>query len=279
MTERLSKNSASYSEYGKRSVHQMILELLFIGLLVFAICALAYRGAVHEFQILQKDYVSDMKWSDMLTEELPIVIRSLPNRWLGAWTRQRTEQKTWVLTVIDEAGKKFRTTWAHWLQSPKGQPQNLEELAAVAKLDTTLRNWSDEGFRRWSWLPTSTPLPAILTDSQNQGVTKTTAEFTAIVPTDGEPLDVWIAHEGAIPETVADDLRGKNPWIQTTKEIPWIGEVQCIEVKLRPGNALIVPKHWWYALRVSGEKGQSWYWTAAFHTPVSFLASSIKTDS
>lgn len=257
----------------------MILEILFVGLLVFGICVLAYRGAIHEFQILQKDYAPDTKWSEMLSEQLPIVIRSLPSRWLGSWTKQRTEQKTWLVTVVDNEGKKFKTTWAHWLQSPKGQPQNLSELASVAKLDTTLRNWGDEGFSHWSWLPTSAPLPAIITGTQFQGVKKTVAEFTAIVTTDGAPLELWIAHEGAIPENVADELKGRNPWIQTTEEIPWIGEVKYIEVKLRPGNAIVIPRHWWYALRVPEENGQSWYWKAEFQTPISLLASSIKTDT
>jgi hypothetical protein len=254
----------------------MILEFLFIGLLVFGICVFAYRGAVHEFQILQKDYASDVKWSEMLSEQLPIVIRTLPSRWLGAWTKRHTEQKSWVLTVVDEEGKKFRTTWAHWLQEPKGQPQNLPELASVAKLDTTVQNWTDEGFRHWSWLPTSTPAPSILSDTQFQGVKKTTAEYTAIVTTDGQPLELWIAHEGAIPENVADDLKGKNPWTQTTAEIPWIGEVKYIEVKLRPGNAIIIPRHWWYALRVAEDKGQAWYWKNEFQTPISWIVSSIK---
>jgi hypothetical protein len=253
----------------------MILEILFIVLLVFGVCVVAYRGAIHEFQVLQKDYALDTKWSEMISEQLPIVIRSLPNRWLGAWTQQRTEQKTWVV-VVEEDGKKFRTTWANWLQNPKGVPQNLLELASVAKLDTTLRNWTDEGFTHWSWLPTSTPLPAILTDQQYTGVKKTTAEYTAIVATDGAPLELWIAHEGAIPEKVTEDLRHRNPWTQTTEDIPWIGEVKFMEIKLRPGNTVILPRHWWYAVRVAEEKGSAWYWTAQFHTPISQLVSLVQ---
>jgi len=37
----------------------MIFEVLFLVLLIFGIAVVAYRGAVHEFQILQKDYVPD----------------------------------------------------------------------------------------------------------------------------------------------------------------------------------------------------------------------------
>lgn len=255
----------------------MVLEVLFIFLLIFGICVLAYRGAIHEFQILQKDYAPDNNWSELLSEQLPLVVRALPKTWLGSWTRQRTEQKSWVVTVVDNDGKKFRTTWNHWLQDPHGTPVNLDELASVAKLDTTLRNWGDDGFRRWFWLPTSTPTPTILNPDQYFGVKKTAAEYTAIVTTDGAPLELWIAHEGAIPDNVADELRGKNPWIQTTEEIPWIGEVKYIEVKLRPGNAIVLPRHWWYAIRVADDK-QAWYWTAQFQTPISWIASALQKN-
>lgn len=255
---------------------QMVLELLFLGLLVLALCVLAYRGAVHEFQILQKEYSADMEWSEILSEQLPIVIRNLPRSWLGIWSKQKTENKTWLVTVRDPAGKKFRTTWNHWINTPnKPKPLNMDEIRDVSKLKTNLQNWYTDGFRRWSWLPlVSNPCPEIFSNNEVQGVEKTTAEFKAIVATDGRPLELWLAHEGAIPEKVADELLGKNPWIQTTNEIPWIGEVKYIEIKLRPGNTVIIPRHWYYAVRQEeGDDGDSWFWTADFHTPVSRLVS------
>jgi hypothetical protein len=259
----------------------MILELLFFIFLVFAVCVLAYRGAVHEFQILQKEYSPDIEWSELLGEQLPIVIRNLPRSWLGAWTQQKTEHKTWLVTVRDAAGKKFRTTWNHWLSTPLPlQPVNMDEIASVSKLGSNVRNWYADGFSRWSWLPAASAAahPHIFTSKDIQGVKKTTAEFTAIVSTDGIPLELWIAHEGAIPENVSDELRTKNPWIQTTKDIPWIGEVKYIEIKLRPGNAVIIPRHWYYAVRQAeeGAESKSWFWTSDFHTPISWLAS-LKT--
>ena len=250
----------------------MILESLFVGLLILGICLVVYRGAVHEFQILQKEYGPDHNWSEILNEQLPLVIRSLPRTWLGAWTRKQTEHKTWVLTV-QENGKRFRTTWNHWLKEPRGDPE-LAELATVAKLDTVLPHWTAEGFRQWAWLPPATPTPGILRGDQCLGVTKLTTEARTFVSTYGGYLELWIAHEGAIPANVADDLAGKNPWTQTTKEIPWIGEVKFIEVKLRPGNAIVIPKHWWVAVRSSPDKA-AWYWTADFHTPISWAVSAV----
>lgn len=255
----------------------MVLELLFFILLVFGICVLAYRGAVHEFQILQKEYSPDMEWSELLGEQLPIVIRNLPRSWLGNWTQQKTEHKTWLVTVRDPSGKKFRTTWNHWLQTQDAPtPVNMDEISSVSKLGTNVQNWYADGFCRWSWLPSAAIKvhPHIFTQQDIKGVNKTTSEFTTIVSTDGSPLELWIAHEGAIPDNVSYELLKKNPWIQTTKEIPWIGEVKYIEIKLRPGNAVVIPRHWYYALRQEeGTEGRSWFWTSDYHTPISWLAS------
>lgn len=254
----------------------MILELVFLSLLILGICVLFYRGAVHEFQILQKDYEPEMNWSEVLSEELPLVVRGLPRNWLGGWSTRVTGNRTWKTLVRDkESGRKMRTTWANFVATPAPRPilVNGDEIAEAARLPHTLSNWRDDGFSRWSWLPTSVsrPVPDLLTATEFRGVTKTTAEFTAFVATDGAPLEIWLAHEGAIPAKVASDLVGKDPWIQTTNTIPWIDEVKYIEIKLRPGNALVIPRHWWVALR-GAEATNAWYWRAEFHTPISLAA-------
>ena len=64
----------------------MFFEVLFLVLLIAGLCVIAYRGAVHEFQILQKDYDPSTVWTEMMNEQLPIVIRDIPKHWLGSWT-------------------------------------------------------------------------------------------------------------------------------------------------------------------------------------------------
>ena len=259
----------------------MVLELLFLFFLIAGLCALAYRGAIHEFQILQKDYDEEHNWSELLGEELPLVVRGLPKSWLGGWTAKHTGKKTW-LTVVRNGGKKFKTTWTNWLTTPapRPQPESMKEIAAVSRLDHAFSNWTADGFRRWSYLPSSLPTPFVLSEPQYIGVQKATAEQTVITATDGAPLELWIAHEGAIPANVADDLAGKDPWTQTTADIPWIGEVKYVEIKLRPGNAVVLPKHWWWSIRPAAseekEPHDSWFWVGTLHTPVSWIATKLK---
>lgn len=253
----------------------MVLELLFLCLLIIGLCVVAYRGAIHEFQILQKDYDPDNDWSALLSEQLPIVIRGLPRHLLGGWTAAKTDQKTWMVKVRDAQGKAYRTTWNNWLKHPSLAPENMDELAEAVRLKHTFENWGVEDIRRWSWLPASTPTPHVLHTAT--GVKKTTAEFTAIVATDGAPLELWIAHEGAISSQVSDELLGKDPWIQTSESIPWINTVKYIEIRLRPGNAVLIPSHWWYALRPASAT-PSWFWVGEFHTPISRVATALTKD-
>lgn len=250
----------------------MILEGLFLFLLIVGLCVLAYRGANHEFQILQKDYARDTDWAEVLNEQLPLVIRDLPKHWLGPWTQQRTAQKTWTVTITDDEERQFRTTWNVWLATPNApQPDNMKDICAQAKLNSILLNWNAEDFRRWSWLPASvsSPIPSVYSEQTPVHLQKTVAEATVIVSTDGEPIELWIAHEGAIPSEVAAQLLENDPWSATTDTIPDINEAKYVEIKLRPGNAIVLPKHWFYALRTA-TPGQAWFWIAQFHTPVSF---------
>lgn len=264
----------------------MVLELMFLALLIGVVCIFIYRGATHEFQILQKDFDEENNWSELLGEDLPLVIRGLPKAWLGAWSEKMTGKKTWQVQV-NQDGKRFKTTWSNWLSTPapKPHPDNLQEISAVARLQYNFGNWGVEGFRRWSWLPVGDPEPFVFSGGDYLGVQKLAAEYTAIVATDGVPLELWIAHEGAIPANVSADLVGKNPWTQTTEDIPWIGEVKYVEIRLRPGNAIVIPKHWWLSVRSAAAKPQgpkdpaAWFWRGEFHTPMSRIAAIFKPTS
>lgn len=251
----------------------MILEILFVVVLLCGLCVIAYRGAIHEFQILQKEYSPSTDWSEPLSEQLPLVIRQLPKHFLGGWTASRTGNKQWSVVVKDGGRRKYRTTWSEWIQQPSDtQPVNMDEIASVAKLDDTIAHWSADGFRRWYMLAPQMPVPFVVPNTFVRGVQKTAAEHTVVVSTDGAPLSIWIAHEGAVPSQVVPLLSNKDPWTQTTESIPWISEVKYVEVKLRPGNAIVLPRHWYFAIRASAEAPTAWFWIAQFHTPISYVA-------
>jgi hypothetical protein len=254
----------------------MILEFIVLFILVLAVCIIAYRGSVDEFQILQREYIAHTPWDELLNEQLPIVIRSLPKSLLGGWSESRTATKPWPITVYDPIeSKRYKTTWSAYLnEKTPNQPENMDEIATIVKLDNTMQNWTTDGFHKWYWIPTSLPKPVVAQSSYIQGVTKSLAEATLVVNTEGAPLHIWLAHSGAIPSTVVNALLGKNPWIQTTDDIPWISEVKYVEIIVRAGNALLIPRHWYYA--ISASESPTWYWVGEFHSPISWLVRKLK---
>jgi hypothetical protein len=179
----------------------------------------------------------------------------------------------------------LKASWNEWLASSPGEPLilNGDELAVAAKIP--IQTWRDGGFSLWSWLPTIATEVGVLgpDPSSVRVVQKTTAAMTIVQATDGIPLQIWLAHEGAVPDSVAPALKGSNPWNLKSEQVPWIEEVKFIEIKLRPGNAIAIPTHWWWAARAMlpaiAEKPTmadgAWYWIATPQNPVSLLVSKV----
>ena len=256
----------------------MILGAILVIVLIVGLCVINYRGALHEFQILQKDYNPENKWSEFLSEQLPLVIRNLPGNWLGNWTKAKTETKNWQVLVSVNDGKhkkRLKTIFSNWISYPETHYENAFELGSAAKLDITIKNW----FSRWFWIPVSSPSAYVLSEHpQNSCLVlwKTKADSTAIVSTDGSPIEIWLSHEAGIPNTIVDALQGLNPWIQSTNEIPGVEQVKFIEIRLRPGNAIIIPTHWWVSVRC--ESASSWFWIHEFQNPISWLATKLSKN-
>jgi len=253
----------------------MVLELVFLLLLLLGISVIAYRGAVHEFQILQKTYDDDANLSELLNEMLPIVVRTVPKTWIGGWTAHKVAHKPYEIQVQDKQGRKFQVPWNVWLTTAKDtKPTSLDPVVASLHLERASAAMTDDGFTRWTMIPHSTPIPEVLHPGKAVVLKKTIPEFTVITNTDGAPLEVWLAHEGAIP---SDGLLRLNPWEVTSDTIPWISDVKYIEIRLRPNNTLAIPRHWFYALRNTTNE-ISWFHTTEFNTPISKVISTIKTD-
>jgi hypothetical protein len=268
----------------------MFLESLFLLLLILVFVVIFYRAAIHEYTILQKDWgTEDVKWSELLAERAPLVVRGVPKTWTRLWTQGRTAKFGWPVVLQERQGR-VRTSWSAWLNSrpPPGQRiQNEADLALAAGLSEQAIDMGLQ-FRRPFWLPGSFAMGGLTagvippTPGAVVGLRKTTAEATCWLSTDGSPLRLWIAHEGATKggEYLPAKPFGRDPWTLKPEETPWISELKFMEIILRPGNLFILPPHWWIALRSDKEGGEaakalngSWYWTCEYHSAISWAAS------
>lgn len=248
-----------------------MLELVLLLLLILAITLIAYRGAVHEYEILQHDFSDDIHWSDLMAEGLPIVIRNIPMSALGGWICQKHENRPYPIRIEEPTtGKKYGTTMNTWLTDET--PFSLSEPLPV-KIDgySTLY---DAGFFRWYYLPFANTQPYILKTNHVHKLKKVVAEFSVITVTDGSPIIIWLAHEGAIGDI---NLIHRDPWTITIHDEPRIGDVKYIEIRIRSLNTIAIPKHWYYALQ-NNDDTPSWFTITELHSPVSRLVKMLKTD-
>jgi len=261
----------------------MWLELILVGVILLGLAVLFYRGAVHEFQILQHDWSDDINWANLLSERAPLVIRDIPVELQGSWRRQAVARRSWPVLLQNKQGR-VRSTCADWISTSLAQVEtrtieNGERLATSAGIGEMVNDWRSAGLYRWTWLPTSSCSVHLLppTETACLPLQQVRSDCKWIVATDGTPLRLWLAHEGAIPSGMK--LEGKNPWTLTTAEVPWIVDVKFMEMRLRPGQAVLLPTHWWMAVKpelpvISDAPtvgDGAWFWTADLDTPISWV--------
>ena len=265
----------------------MFLESLFIVLLLLVFTVIFYRGAIHEYTIVQRNWgLENERWSTLLGEKAPLIIREVPTTWTRLWNRRRTAKFGWPV-VVQEPKERSRTSWSTWLGTRAGGRRvlNHSDLAIAAGLPEQA---AEIGYvlRAPYWLPGSFAVKNVeadvipSTEKAFVGLRKTTAEATCFIATDGKPLLIWLAHEGATQggRYLPPNPYGRDPWSMLPEETPWISELKFLEIRLRPGNILILPPHWWIAMKCDGadEDGVvadgAWYWTTEFHSPISWVA-------
>ena len=266
----------------------MLLESLFICLLILVFVVIFYRAANHEYTILQKDWGDEeVKWSNLISERMPIVVRQVPKSWTKLWTKARTAKFGWPV-VLQENGKRMRTTWSGLLNAMPNLRQQILNTSDLANASGLQESAAEIGlaFRRPFWLPGSfsvSNLSAHVVPPRDEafiGLRKTTAEATCWIATDGIPLRLWIAHEGATKggEYLPPRPQGRDPWNLKPEESPWISELKFMEIRLRPGNLFVLPPHWWIGIKCDTALPDKptmeggWFWTCEFHSPISWLA-------
>jgi hypothetical protein len=270
----------------------MWLEVLLITLVIVGITLLMYRGAVHEFQINQKDYNEENDYSSLINEKVPLVIRNVPKELVKNWTMSRTGNKHWPV-LLQEKGSSIRTQWNNYTNTPivketidkiHKKYKNGERLAQSANLQEMIQEWRYNGLNKYTWIMGSYKtkgcmIPPI--ENAIAGLSQVKADCLLLVCTDGCTMNVWLAHEGSIPNGVEKQMIGKNPWNLTSETVPWIVDVKYVEIRMKPGQAIVIPAHWYYAVKPELPIVASnaivgngcWYYTTEFHTPISYLMS------
>lgn len=247
--------------------------LLLLGV-VAAVHWFDYQRSVQEYTIAQPATLEDVR--GIIGDKTPVVVE------IGAlpWRPEVAGIAAWNVTVAaggNEDGGVLDMPVSAWVKEPATTRPAIVNGGALAEemgLTTGLAEL-DESRAFW-WMPgLMDPEVGILEPGHVAGLKWIGAERRWFGCSGGAPVILWIVHSRYrryLPE--ADGGVGVDPWALTVAEAPWIGRVQFIEVRVRPGWCLGLPAHWGYAVRAEGDTG-SWWWTADQHSPLSRLVGSV----
>jgi hypothetical protein len=238
-------------------------------LLLFSVVAvvhwLDYRRSVQEYTIAQPATLEDVR--SVIGDKTPVVVE------IGAlpWRPELADVASWTVSVsADEDGGVLNVPIGSWSKTPAGERPAIVNAGALAEemgLTTGLSEL-DESRAFW-WMPgLMDPAVGILEAGSVKGLTWISSERRWFGCSGGAPVVVWLVHS-RYRRYLPEGDGTVDPWALTVADAPWIGRVQFVEVRVRPGWCLGVPAHWGFAVRSEG--GGSWWWSADQHSPLSRL--------
>lgn len=250
----------------------MIFEIGIILTVLLAVFVLFYRQAIEQYNILQIEATQLDELPKLVGERTPLVLHDIGQPKL--FTPEALKSNTRLQ------------------QFPIGQNQTLGQyidtptLAGKFPRKASLLLAKESGLSVWiehTWFPKFFAYPLLQhihflnTEAYlgDMGLQKATGISTVLYPTSGT-FDVTLLteqQEKCLPLT----WRGRFPEQFTLQDTPLVGEIKYITIKLRPGNMLCIPSHWFYSVRSTDSKKPALWAKFTIDNPISYIASSMES--
>lgn len=245
----------------------MLLELICILGVCGIICLVFYKQAVQEFRILQTDSLE--KAMAVVHERVPIVVYPAPQP-AQLWTRQDIEQRA-LLQQLPVGGKPLSELIQN--EAVTLPPKQASQLAEKVGLPVWTRQTILPTVKQSVWWG---PLLRGRTEVSigAQGLRQTYGYLTYIMATDGEIL-VSLCNESS-DVYLPTNWKGKRLSKLTRDDAPLLGNIQYVDVIVRPGSALLVPPHWKVCWENADPKQASLGVWVEVHHPVSSFVQRIR---
>jgi hypothetical protein len=248
----------------------MILEPIIILVVLFFIAVLFYKQGNEQFEILQLEAERISELPTLYADKAPIVVSDFKLPALG--TQEELQKRPHILQMSvapnlslkallgSEASLKaytFKKPTAEFLAKETGLAIWFEH-----HLYTTLL---PSPYTQWLYTSKTSLWP------HHCGLFKTTAVQTLIMPTQGT-LHVSLLLQKALPY-LPKRWEGRAFHSLTPQDTPLLNQIQFIEIKLRPGNLLLLPPHLIVDINTAPDSSVSgWSFIAEIHHPISRLA-------
>ncbi len=246
-----------------------MLEILGILVVLFFIAVLFYKQANESFEVLQLEANRLEELPTLYSDHAPIVVRSFTTPPLG--NEAELQKRSHIMQMAVAPGLS--------LKALLGSTGSLKEY--TWKHDTASFLAKETGLQTWFNLhlfPSITPssYTRFLYSSKvslwphHRGLFPTTAFQTVLMPTQGE-ASVSLLLKKSEPY-LPHEWRGRPFQRLTPADTPLLNQIQCIEVKLRPGNLLLLPAHMIVDIASAKDAEPAWVMVAEVHHWISRLA-------
>lgn len=249
----------------------MVLEIVFIVAVFCAVLILFYRQAIEQYNILQIESNQLGELPKLLSERTPLVLHDIGNPKLFTPETLKANKRIQQFPISN------KQTLGQYIDHPTLQASLTKKASLLLAKESGLATWGEH-----TWFPKLFQYPMLQHIHSfsaealvgEQGLRKTTAIVTMLYPTAGvyEVTLMTEQQEKCLPPV----WRGRFPELFTIQDTPLAGEMKYITIKLRPGNMLCIPSHWYYSMRLS-EKDKPGLWAKyTLDNPVSWVASTME---
>jgi hypothetical protein len=248
-----------------------MLNILFCLVVILFIAIIFYKQANEEIDILQLDAERIEEVPNLYPELSPIVLKGFPVPALGSYEEMKKRPKLLGMYV----GDKSLDTLLHSpdLKNYLFHPVTMEFLSKEAGLDVWFglhcyKNLLPSQFTQWMYFYKTALWPS------HRGLWQTSAVHTLLVPTQGT-AHVSLLLSKMIPY-LPIDWKGRKLKSLTAADTPLVSHLKYIEIKLKKGNALLLPAHVLVDISSEGSRVDDmlWMFQAEIHHPISNLAKS-----
>lgn len=243
----------------------MILELLLVTCICLAILIFFYKQTMKEFRLSQTDDLAKMP-ALIMSEKTPIVVHpfQIPGE---LWSVQEINQRHTLANLMIPMYDVPLINAVNSNQIVQWTPSFAQQVADATGLPVWFSQTFQPIFKAASHLA---PIYSYRTEVYlgPQGLQKTYGLATVLAVTDGDAA-VTLLNEQSDPY-LPIGWQGKLMSQMTRDDAPLIGQIQCIDVVLRPGSCLVLPPHWKYCIEKKSS-AQICSVKMIVHHPVSML--------
>lgn len=248
----------------------MIFEIGIIVAVLLGVFVLFYRQAIEQYNILQIEATQLSELPKLLGERTPLVLHDIGQPKLFTPEAIKTNARLQQFPI----GAK--ETLGQYVNTPSATSVPKKASLLLAK-ESGLSVWCEHTwFPKFFSYPVLQHIHSLTTEAYlgNQGLQKATAIHTVLYPTSGvfELTLLTEQQEKCLPAA----WRGRFAELFTIQDTPLVGEIKYITIKLRPGNMVCIPSHWFYSMKATDTKTPAMWAKFTIDNPISYVASSME---